>query len=399
MKILFICLDNYPESGACTNILKKIIFEGGLKDRFEEVHVLTRKYRSSQPRTESIDGVIVHRCVAYSALAVDDILSWDGRFLRNYFVGLTTKIIDKLLLRKYFYGKKYAKAVYRELKSIKGIDVIIPVAGFFSSVAAALKLRKEKQFKLITYLVDPCSTNQIFQNGPLSSHEKLEKEFLTRSDYVITTDIIKKELKNKYPDLDFNKVIGREFPVVSPKKVTEVDAKEKKGIVFCYSGRLYANRNTLYLRSLVSAIDTQVKVLFVGATEDQTGIKNDDTFLSLGTKTIEECENYLRNSDFLINLGNSMLNQVPSKLFEYISYGKPIINLCRNSNCPTIDYLKKYPLAINIVEGAEPIEEQAKKLNAFIADNLGKTIDWKEVSARFFDCTPEFFADEFMKLV
>ena len=48
--------------------------------------------------------------------------------------------------------------------------------------------------------------------------------------------------------------------------------------------------------------------------------------------------------------GNKVDNQVPSKIFDYISLGKPIINVYTSEKDPALEYLKQYPLALNISE-------------------------------------------------
>ena len=41
---------------------------------------------------------------------------------------------------------------------------------------------------------------------------------------------------------------------------------------------------------------------------------------------------YMSEADFLLNIGNSISSMVPSKIFEYISTGKPIISIYSNIN-------------------------------------------------------------------
>jgi hypothetical protein len=53
-------------------------------------------------------------------------------------------------------------------------------------------------------------------------------------------------------------------------------------------------------------------------------------------------------SDILINIGNTVVNQVPSKLYEYIAYGKPIINFYQNLEDISIAHMEKYSLCLNV---------------------------------------------------
>ena len=118
-----------------------------------------------------------------------------------------------------------------------------------------------------------------------------------------------------------------------------------------------------------------------------------------GRLSKNECTMYMGQSDFLINIGNIMTNQVPSKLFDYISTGLPIINVCVNKNCPTIPYLDKYEFAINLFETKDVSEmkAQAEKLRNFIHDFAGKKKSFEEISTLFTENTPEYVSEQFIK--
>ena len=100
-------------------------------------------------------------------------------------------------------------------------------------------------------------------------------------------------------------------------------------------------------------------------------------------------------TDVLINIGNSVLNQMPSKIFEYISSGKPIINVFKSPDCPTLKYLTRYPLALNLFEGdiAEHPAEKAAEVRAFCRESRGKRVPAEEIQKTFAANTFEAFAD------
>ena len=81
-----------------------------------------------------------------------------------------------------------------------------------------------------------------------------------------------------------------------------------------------------------------------------------------GVVDLETARKGIANADVLINIGNRLTNQVPSKVFEYISTGKPIINLCTMENCPTLSYMNRYPLGLSLIEGKETLKEQSQRL-------------------------------------
>ena len=67
-----------------------------------------------------------------------------------------------------------------------------------------------------------------------------------------------------------------------------------------------------------------------------------------GTVSAEKCIELTDSADILINVGNTCANQMPSKVFEYISSGKPILNIYFNDKELAMKYLKKYPCIMNV---------------------------------------------------
>lgn len=80
----------------------------------------------------------------------------------------------------------------------------------------------------------------------------------------------------------------------------------------------------------------------------------------------------IMEADFLINLGNSTSYQLPSKLVEYISTGKPIINIFTSDEDSSVKFLEKYPIALNI--GGSDSSGSAKALVEFIKCYRGKVV-------------------------
>ena len=54
---------------------------------------------------------------------------------------------------------------------------------------------------------------------------------------------------------------------------------------------------------------------------------------------------YLTEADFLLNIGNDMEYMLPSKIFEYMSYDKPILSSVKCEKDLSINYLKTYQKA------------------------------------------------------
>lgn len=59
----------------------------------------------------------------------------------------------------------------------------------------------------------------------------------------------------------------------------------------------------------------------------------------------DELYNSISESNILINIGNTVVNQVPSKIYDSIAYGKPILNFFQTPQDVSLADIEKYPLS------------------------------------------------------
>jgi hypothetical protein len=100
----------------------------------------------------------------------------------------------------------------------------------------------------------------------------------------------------------------------------------------------------------------------------------------------------IAKADILLNIGNLVSTMVPSKIFEYMSYGKPIISTFEIDQEPSCKYLSMYPLSL-LLDGRDDIEKNTELLKNFIRKNCNKTLEFKEIKQRYYLNTPQAFAD------
>ena len=105
---------------------------------------------------------------------------------------------------------------------------------------------------------------------------------------------------------------------------------------------------------------------------------------------------FYRKAHVLINLGNKESAVIPSNIFEYMSYGKPIISTYSIDDEACIPYLNKYPLSLLLDERETDLKKQRKILEEFILDVKGKSVDFKEIKDIFKNNMPETFVEEFL---
>jgi len=65
----------------------------------------------------------------------------------------------------------------------------------------------------------------------------------------------------------------------------------------------------------------------------------------------------MREADVLVNIGNVTPFELPSKLVEYVSIGKPILNIVRSENDSSVEFLEAYPGSMNLMDNASTLVE------------------------------------------
>jgi hypothetical protein len=97
----------------------------------------------------------------------------------------------------------------------------------------------------------------------------------------------------------------------------------------------------------------------------------------------------IKDASILINIGNSMSNQLPSKLLDYIGFRKPIINIYKNEDDICNKYLLNYPIKLLIKENNNYLEKQSNNLLDFINENKNNLCSYSEIKKNYDKYTVE----------
>ena len=111
-----------------------------------------------------------------------------------------------------------------------------------------------------------------------------------------------------------------------------------------------------------------------------------------GSKRREELVKILGSADILVNIGNTVKNQLPSKLLEYFCFRKPILNIYSRKDCCTLVYSKDYQLCIDIFAGDELNKNVSKMKNEYMNMKY-QQLSFNEVQKVFRKNTPEYVAN------
>lgn len=397
-RILFVTSDEYPFDGASTNIIRTFFESASFLNNYEKF-VLAKK-PISYKKIDSNN--IIYYCDPILSDGLLDLARYKSKILIN-FVKLL-RIIKALFQRKKACDKRKTKTVYDALVKNRHLDfdlIVTVMGGKFYESQAVLKFSKHYGIPFLLYQLDPCMNNESegFYNKKARRH--LETSLYKNASQIITTPIIYHLHSNDSLKKYLFKVSKMEFPLVSDK--TRRINKDNNEILCVFSGALYNPiRLPYYTVKLFEEVSKKInlKVVFVG--RNCPSFNRFETSLNVVWKNSESREDVsqlLYESDFLINIGNTIRNQIPSKLFDYISRGKPIINVCKFNDCPSLIYLTKYPLVLNIIEDDSKFNSNVKKLESFLIAQRNATVPFSIINKEYLECTTQYCSDIFNRIV
>ena len=325
----------------------------------------------------------------------------------NYFV--------RMMRRRSLSGA-YTGRIIRQLKKIEKenkIDILIPASAPHEALAAAVKYKKKHPATmLIPYKLDRFAQgNSLYENSFIRKfryprHIKSEQETLVYADAMFALPPI----ADYYEKSDFEfkeKVVKTEHPLLKRIDI-QSEKEENNRISLVYAGSLDTTlRNPEYLLNMFSKTP-EFKENYVfnvysfgncGHILEKFKKVLNDSLNDGGKIPSSEVSKKLSAADILVTIGNNSSEEVPSKLFEYLSYGKPIVHFYYNDNDAYIKYLKDYDMSLCLKMSSECEEENIKLFKAFCEANKGKTIDFDEVKNFFEECTPEYTAKQFSNAI
>ncbi|MBR4727214.1 MAG: hypothetical protein IK080_04930 [Clostridia bacterium] len=301
-------------------------------------------------------------------------------------------------------GQTVRLAVNRLKKIGLQYDYLIAVCSHYINGMICDAYCKETAKPFLVYQLDPISTNQFF--GLSDQMSEIELALYSDARAIITTPILaaEKQADPAYAAL-LPKVHPAEFPNVKDLTCADAPASDGKQIECFYSGRFYGTmRDCTFPLEVLSRVQSeQLQVVFAGDGQEDRIESYRGAFgerlRHLGMLPLDESFRKMQEADVLINIGNNVSNQVPSKLFDYISTGKPILNFCKIPDCPTIPYVNRYRLGLNVIEGADTLENQAHAVWQFIDSTRGARMRYEEIQTSFQENTAEYVGRLFAELL
>ena len=406
LKILFVTTDDYPVFGTTSNLINKLIIDGELENKYR-FGVLTLQNGRTQKAFEKYRGIRIYRIPSFGNIHTKDYIRLlktmrpvekIGTFIEKSIIQTYEWINPGALLYRFYNVKALKKGV--EYLANGKYDVVVPICGNYDALVAVLK--SSIKAKKIFWQVDPCSTNLVRLDKERKKALRIEKAFIDSFDCILTEKIYYKELIDMYPGK--KNIYQFEFPLINNRTSSRIDDTYdvSKTIKCVFSGLIYLGiRDPYYTIRLFDEVSKLIntELHMVGVKKSDLSELYRNIPVCYGKVEMDTAESIVDSADYLVNIGNKMNNQIPSKLFEYISTGKPIINICKNRDCPSLELLEKYPLVINIFEEEEIFNKQVDLLKEFIITNAGKRVDYSNIEKYYNDFTPRRCASRFVEMI
>ena len=324
-------------------------------------------------------------------------------FILNYIINklkLVLAIPTWPLISPIYSYRIYKKA--KEICCVEDIACIVPVFTQIDTLIASYFLKKENEtIKYIPYFLDAMSGGygpRIFSDKRIRERGlRWEEKLLSNADKVIVMESSRLHHESYSKGKPhYKKIIYLDLPLLllGKNKATENKYLDKSKINIVYVGSLPINvRNPKYILDVFSHTNNKKFVLtFFGDINCKilnNSLSRDNRIRVKHAVDHKDAMNIIYNADILLNIGNSVPNMTPSKIFEYMSAGRPIISTMPIKNEPSAKYLTHYPMSLLLDENIFNVEEAAQLTEEFIMRFSGKICDTSFLEQHFINNTPQ----------
>lgn len=285
----------------------------------------------------------------------------------------------------------------------KIIAVVQPFA--YAKLAGEIKKKLNNRPSCYLYMLDPYVFNYTMSEKNIENRKKQFEKYTENFDGMIITRGIYEEAKRKSFCINKDCIVV-DLPNLVEKQRTEHSKNLPDKTEILFAGWFYKNiRNP---RKMIPVLDrilenddkTVVTMFCRGCAEtiENFAERHGNNVNIKGIVPHSELEQYAEGADILLNLGNTIVNQLPSKVFEYIASGKPIINFYFDDKDTSLYYLKKYPLAYNFNLNNYS-ETDIEGLRKFIREKAGLRISYNEATENFSEAKAENVVKKIVKFI
>lgn len=301
----------------------------------------------------------------------------------------------------------YARRIYRAAKTIcqeNHIDMIIPIYTQLDTLIAANRIKTEMpDIKYIPYFLDSLSGGYgpkcFSKEWVIRRGIKWEEKLLPSADKIVMMESSCLHYKKYCSERSyFSKIIFSDLPLISqPKELIPPQPSDIIELLYIGSIPAHIRDPEPFLKVFQKTKNERYRLSIVGTSTCREVLskyaENDSRIVLFDPIPHDEAIKRIADAAILVNLGNNIKEMTPSKIFEYMSYGKPIISTMPISDEPSASYLRRYPISYLIEYKDIDYELESAKLEEWIDKSIGTRIDFSSIEILFSKNTPEHFCD------
>jgi len=345
--------------------------------------------------------------LSYSPFEIDCVE--DSHFLINqsndrkerndkYFWQFFLKFYKKYIRQFIFPDRyKYTLTLYKQklkeiLKNNQFDVVIIGITPYSLYELTQFVKSQDNRIKVFVDLSDPFFENATNRyNLFFNKHRirKYESRFIKYCDGII---VLNPTIKNLYDNI-YN-LENRVYVIeqgYSPLKISIQDENIKQeNYKLIYAGALSKKfRNPFPLYQAINKATEKWHLDLYGNISEELIPLNNPNINFYGVIDHKRLVKKYAQSDVIVFIDNAFGYQVPGKLFEVISIGKPVLFIYSNSNSPSLYYIAKLSHVIMVENDVEKISlklNEIRNLKFTLFDNNGyKQYNWANLSNTYMD--------------
>lgn len=269
------------------------------------------------------------------------------------------------------------------------IQCVIPVVNPRESVIVANKLYKKYNIPYIPYYLDSIFGNIGLRFLPDSVNKKKALQYEDKWLQDAKAVIMMQSVKGLYDGLNveehpyLSKIVFMDIPLLTIYNSTtqkQANPMYDGQVAILFIGTMPNRiRDPRYVFQLADKVaKDNVHFYFAGRSDYMndldTLMKRNGNIHFLGEINHDDIPNYVEGVHLLLNIGNTIPGMLPSKVFEYMSYKKPIISTIKHSKDLSVSYLEKYGAAY-VVDESKPLDESVKETRKYINQQMKGEFD------------------------
>ena len=273
----------------------------------------------------------------------------------------------------------YTKNLTKKIYSNPSDFIFIGINNHLENLKIGIKLKKKfNKMKLYFWLLDPIYNDLYSKRYPFFLKKlkliNLEKKYFKVADKIISMIHNKEHFLLKHSKFLY-KTYFLGFPLLLNNELLLLNPTYKDKInVFSYFGSFDITiRDPSFMFSFFKSLMNYKLLLYTDSTfvVENKDIKYEVKKLISG----EELSYIIKQSDFLLSVGNYNSYFFPSKIIFYLNFNKKIIHFSNSEDDPIKKIFDKIPTNILILYKNDSIEVNLNKFNIFIKQELVSNVN------------------------